>query len=52
MTKPWVIALWIAVFAFAGWLWSEGQRWDAVGLIASATFWEVFHRIGGGAKAD
>jgi hypothetical protein len=52
MTKPWVIALWLAVLAFAGWLWSEGQRWEAAGLIAGATFGEIVHRIGGGAKAD
>ena len=52
MMKPWIILLWAAVFGFATWLWSEGERWEALGVLATGTFWEIIHFFDRRAKSE
>ena len=47
MTKPWIIALWVFTVALAGWLLFDGQHLAAAGLMGTALFWEVIHRVFG-----
>jgi hypothetical protein len=52
MTKPWVVALWVFTLALAGWLVFDGQRLAAAGIMGTALFWELVHRVFGNEEAE